>query len=91
MQMQITENTEITGDPYMYKIIFRANDTEGAGWEKMVLAHEIEGEGALINVSSVTEGKVSEALVFVPNVKIVEGINGGNKLVSVDTPDTPAE
>ncbi len=50
---------------------------------KSCKAMEVSG-GCVVQVTTQQWSNVAEALTFVPNVQIVEDVNGGNKLVSSD-------
>ncbi len=48
---------------------------------KSTKAMEIEGVGCVVQVTTQQGQQVAEALVFVPNVVIVDDVNGGRKLI----------
>jgi hypothetical protein len=48
---------------------------------KSTKAMQIDGVGCVVQVTTQQGDNVSEAVTFVPNVKIVSDENGGRKLV----------
>lgn len=72
------------GNGDTFQLICKAS-SENEGWMKSTKAMQIDGVGCLVQVTTQQGENVSEALSFVPNVKI-EVIDGdesnGRKLVS---------
>ena len=52
-------------------------------WSNITSAMEIKGYGVVLRSSIRQEGCVSEALVTIPNVKIVPDENGGKKIAAM--------
>lgn len=75
----------VFGDGDTFKLICKASSKE-EGWMKSTKAMEIEGVGCVVQVTTQQDDNVSEALTFVPGVKI-ELIDGnkdnGRKLVKI--------
>lgn len=75
----------VYGDGDTFKLICKAS-SKAEGWMKSTKAMEIEGQGCVVQVTTQQGDNVSEALTFVPLVKI-ELIGGdkenGRKLVPI--------
>lgn len=70
------KDIKIFGDGDTFKLICKASSEE-EGWMKSTKAMEIEGVGCVVQVTTQQNDNVSEALTFVPGVKIA--IIDGNK------------
>ena len=80
----------IYGNGDTFKLICKAS-SKSEGWMKSTKAMEIEGGGCVIQVTTQQGDNVSEALTFVPLVKIVEidgDVQNGLKIVSLYPPVT---
>ena len=75
----------VFGNGDTFKLICKASSA-AEGWMKSTKAMEIEGVGCVVQVTTQQGDNVSEALTFVPGVKIEE-IDGdkrnGRKIVSI--------
>tara|TARA_R110001599_G_scaffold60377_2_gene167890 strand:+ start:1218 stop:1508 length:291 start_codon:yes stop_codon:yes gene_type:complete len=73
------------GNGDTFQLICKAS-SKAEGWMKSTKAMQIDGVGCVIQVTTQQGENVSEALAFVPGVKI-EAINGdkmnGRKVVSI--------
>lgn len=73
---------QVVGDGNLWQLLCKASSKDG-GWMKSTKAMNIVGYGVVLQVSTQQGDQVSEALVNIPNVKIVEDENGGRKLVGL--------
>lgn len=73
---------QVVGDGNLWQLLCKASSKDG-GWMKSTKAMNIAGYGVVLQVSTQQGDQVSEALVNIPNVKIVEDENGGRKLVGL--------
>ena len=75
----------VFGNGDTFKLICKAS-SKSEGWMKSTKAMQIDGVGCVVQVTTQQGDNVSEALTFVPNVKI-ELINddkvNGRKLVKI--------
>lgn len=76
----------VIGNGDMFQLLCKAY-SEKEGWMKSTKAMEVTG-GCLVQVTTQQRNpdgsySVAEALSFVPNVKIVDDINNGRKLVTI--------
>jgi hypothetical protein len=74
---------KVVGNGDSFQLLCKASSKE-QGWMKSTKAMSIPGVGCVVQSSTQQGDNVAEALVFVPNVYIVEDINGGRKLKSFD-------
>jgi hypothetical protein len=74
---------KVVGNGDSFQLLCKASSKE-QGWMKSTKAMLIPGVGCVVQSSTQQGDNVAEALVFVPNVYIVEDINGGRKLKSFD-------
>lgn len=72
---------KIVGNGDTFRLLCKAS-SKAEGWMKSTKAMEIPGVGCVVQVTTQQGSNVSEALTFVPHVKIVEDKNNGRKLVS---------
>ena len=83
----------VFGDGDTFKLICKAS-SKAEGWMKSTKAMQIDGVGCVVQVTTQQGDNVSEALTFVPGVK-VEVIGGdkenGRKLVRMPEASYPAE
>jgi len=71
----------VFGNGDMFQLLCKASN-KAEGWMKSTKAMEIAGVGCLVQVTTQQGGNVSEALQFVPGVRIVAEEDGnGRKLV----------
>jgi len=71
---------KVVGNGDMFQLLCKAS-SNNEGWMKSCKAMEIPEIGCIVQVTTQQGSNVAEALVFVPNVKIIEDINNGRKLV----------
>jgi hypothetical protein len=74
---------KVVGNGDSFQLLCKASSKE-QGWMKSTKAMFIPGVGCVLQSSTQQGDNVAEALVFVPDVCIVEDINGGRKLKSFD-------
>lgn len=60
---------KVFGDGDTFKLIGRASSKSG-GWQTSTKAMQIDGVGCVVQVTTQQGANVSEALTFVPNVKL---------------------
>lgn len=72
----------VTGNGNMWQLLSKASSSKEE-WMKSCKAMEIKGVGCCVQVTTQQGENVAEAITFVPNVKIVEDIDGGRKLVQI--------
>lgn len=72
---------EVVGDGNTFQLLCKAS-SKSQGWMKSAKAMEIPGVGCVVQVTTQQGDNVAEALTFVPDVMIVDDINGGRKLVA---------
>jgi len=74
------------GDGDTFKLISKASSVE-EGWMKSTKAMQIDYVGCVIQVTTQQGDNVSEALTFVPKVKIkdiiIDGVVVGRKLIAI--------
>jgi len=75
---------KVFGNGDTFQLLCKASSQE-EGWMKSTKAMQIDGTGCVVQVTTQQGKRVSEALAFVPGVKIVgDGSeNGGRKLVPI--------
>jgi hypothetical protein len=71
----------IWGNGDMFKLLCKASSVNER-WMKSTKAMEIEGVGCVVQVTTQQGDNVSEALTFVPNVKIEESKDENDKVIS---------
>ncbi len=71
---------QVFGNGDLWQLLCKASSANG-GWMKSTKAMNIEGYGIALQVSTQQGDQVSEALINIPNVKIVNDENGGKKLI----------
>lgn len=81
---QQVPDVKVIGNGDMFRLLCKASSQE-QGWMKSCKAMEISNIGCVVQVTTHQRNidgtnAVAEALVFVPNVKIVEDVNNGRKL-----------
>ena len=90
---QNVKDIQVFGDGDTFKLICKAS-SKAEGWMKSTKAMQINGVGCVVQVTTQQGDNVSEALTFVPGVKI-ELIDGdkenGRKLVALEMPDYSTE
>ena len=73
----------IYGDGDVWQLICKAS-SKNEGWMKSTKAMQIDYIGCLVQVTTQQGDNVSEALSFVPGVKIIEDtVHNGRKLVAI--------
>jgi hypothetical protein len=79
---QAKEGVTVVGNPDRWCLLSKAS---ADGWMKSTKAMSVEG-GALVQVSTLQRNPdggytAAEGIAYVPDVKIVDDVNGGHKLV----------
>lgn len=69
----------VVGNGNTFQLLCKASSKE-QGWMKSTKAMEIPGVGCVVQVTTQQGDNVSEALTFVPDVTIVDDVNGGRML-----------
>jgi len=74
----------VVGNGDTFKLLCKAS-SQSEGWMKSTKAMEIPGLGCVVQVTTHQRNhdgtnSVAEALVYVPDCKIVEDVDGGRKL-----------
>jgi hypothetical protein len=69
------------GDGDTFKLISKAS-SQSEGWMKSTKAMQIDQVGCVVQVTTQQDNNVSEALTFVPSVKIIEVKNDDGLVVS---------
>jgi hypothetical protein len=69
------------GNGDAWKLLGKAS-SKNEGWMKSSKAYEIEGLGCIVQVTTQQDKNVAEAVTFVPGVKISEGKDENNKVVT---------
>ena len=72
----------VVGNGDTFQLLCKASSKEQK-WMKSAKAMQTPN-GCVVQVTTQQGDNVAEALTFVPSVKIVNDINGGRKLVSLD-------
>lgn len=70
---------KVVGNGDMFQLLCKASSKE-QGWMKSCKVMEVHG-GCVVQVTTQQGNVISEALTFVPSVKIEPDINNGRKLV----------
>jgi len=73
---------QVFGDGDTFKLLCKAS-SKSEGWMKSTKAMEIAGVGCVVQVTTQQGVNVSEAVTFVPGVRIADDDFGGRKLVSI--------
>lgn len=83
---QKTSDVKIFGDGNLFQLLSKASSA-AQGWYKSTKAMEIPFVGCVVQVTTFYQdhNSVAEALTFVPRVKIVDDVNGGKKLVNINS------
>ncbi|MFA5153886.1 MAG: hypothetical protein WC554_15150 [Clostridia bacterium] len=76
---QKVSDLNVIGNGNMFKLLCKASSKE-QGWMKSTKACEIPSLGCIVQVTTQQGDNIAEAITFVPGVRILEDINGGNKL-----------
>lgn len=81
---QNVPDINVVGNGDLFRLLAKAS-SKAEGWMKSTKAMQIPG-GCVVQVTTQQRNPdgsyaVAEALTFVPNVRIVDDINGGRKLV----------
>lgn len=71
---------KVVGNGDAFQLLCKAS-SKAEGWMKSTKAMQIDGAGCVVQVTTQQGDHVAEALVFVPNVKIIDDENNGRKLV----------
>lgn len=72
---------EVIGNVDAWQLLSKASSKSGK-WMKSTKALYIPGYGVVLQVSTQQGDNVAEAITLIPNVKIVDDVNGGKKLVA---------
>jgi hypothetical protein len=80
-------DVKVVGNGDMFRLLCKAS-SQNEGWMKSSKAMEIAGVGCVVQVTTQQKNpdgsySVSDAVTFVPGVKIVDDENNGRKLVSL--------
>ena len=87
-------DVKVIGNGDTFRLLCKTS-SNSEGWMKSSKAMEIPGVGCVVQVTTQQKSNVigssygelwsvAEALVFVPGVKIVDDINGGRKLETIN-------
>ena len=84
---QNVSDLKVVGNGDMFRLLCKASSQE-EGWMKSTKAMEIEKYGCLVQVTTQQRNldgsySVAEALTYVPNVKIIDDVNSGRKLIGL--------
>ena len=74
-------DVKIIGNGDSFRLLCKAY-SKNEEWMKSSKAYEIPNVGCIVQVTTQHKDNIAEAVCFVPNVKIVDDINGGRKLIS---------
>ena len=85
---QNVPDINIVGNGDSFKLLFKAS-SEKEGWMKSTKAMEVEGEGCVVYVTTQQRNpdgsySVAESVAYIPGTKIIDDINDGRKLVSIN-------
>lgn len=72
---------QVVGNGDAWQLLSKASSKSGK-WMKSTKALYIPGYGVVLQVSTQQGDNVAEAITLIPNVKIVDDVNGGKKLVA---------
>ena len=75
---QKISDIKVVGDGNLFQLLCKASSKE-QGWMKSTKAMDV-GHGCVVQVTTQQGDNISEALTFVPDVTIVDDVNGGKKL-----------
>ena len=75
-------DVKVVGNTDTFQLLCKAS-SKSEGWMKSCKAMQV-GYHCIVQVSTQQGDNIAEALVFVPNVHIVDDFNGGKKLVPND-------
>ena len=75
---------KVVGNGDLWRLLCKAS-SQAEGWMKSTKALEIPGVGCLVQVTTQQHDKVAEAVCFVPDVKIDDDINGGRRLIALQS------
>lgn len=73
-------DVKVVGNGDMFQLLCKAS-SQSEGWMKSTKACEINGVGCIVQVTTQQGDNIAEAVCFVPNVRIIEDVNGGKQLV----------
>lgn len=76
---KVIKDIEIVGNSDMFQLLCKASSKE-EGWMKSTKAMQLPN-GCLVQVTTQQGDNVAEALQYVPDVKIVDDINNGKKII----------
>lgn len=74
---------KVVGNGDTFQLLCKAS-SKSQGWMKSAKAMQTPS-GCVVQVTTQQGENVAEALTFVPGVKIADDINGGRKLVAIDS------
>lgn len=72
---------QVIGNGDAWQLLSKASSKSGK-WMKSTKALYIAGYGVVLQVSTQQGDSVAEAITLIPNVRIVDDVNGGKKLVA---------
>jgi len=75
---------KVFGNGNMFKLLSKAS-SQKEGWMKSTKAMQIANVGCVVQVTTQQGNNISEALTFVPDVKICDDEHGGRKLISIQS------
>jgi hypothetical protein len=73
-------DASVVGNGNLFQLLCKASSKDER-WMKSAKAMQIDGVGCVVQVTTQNDGNIAEAMVFVPNVRITEDVNGGRKLI----------
>ena len=76
---KVVQDVKVTGNGNLFQLLCKASSKE-QGWMKSSKAMQIDGVGCVVQVTTQQGDSVSEAVCFVPGVRVVPDVNGGRKL-----------
>lgn len=86
---QNVKDIQVVGNGDMFRLLCKAS-SQAQGWMKSTKAMEVPG-GCVVQVTTQQRNPdgsyaVAEALTYVPGVQIVNDVDGGRKLIDINTP-----
>lgn len=89
---QNVKDIQVVGNGDMFRLLCKAS-SQAQGWMKSTKAMEVHG-GCVVQVTTQQKNPdgsyaVAEALTFVPDVRIVNDVDGGRKLVCANEQGEP--
>lgn len=72
---------QVVGNGDAWQLLSKVSSKSGK-WLKSTKALYIPGYGVVLQVSTQQGDNVAEAITLIPNVRIVDDVNGGKKLIA---------